>query len=229
MKIHPIAWLAGFLPLLTIHLCYGVAAALDHIPTCIPYIHSCTSISSAGREVPEFYLFKLLMIPSAIVIMGFWTLASGWLRGINKTRKYLPKLVLMFGLIACLGLIVYSLALGRIGPEYRLQRRIGVIIFFALTFVSQYLFFVGLTSSAELRQKNLVLIKMLGLVLLGVVLFAVSAVIISAVNTGFYDRLEDAFEWWVTALQCIYVLIVARIWQQTSAMHSTESNLYRVK
>jgi len=215
MKIYPLALIAGLLPLITIHLCYLVAVQANHVSACVPYFHSCTSISAAGREGVEYYLFKGLMIPSAVFFIVFWAYACQWLRALGAKQQALLVTIVGFGCIASFGLILYSLVLGAIGPEFRLQRRIGVITFFSLSFVAQLLFLLVLNSIA--KRIGSLRAHLLGIkVCHGIILcFAVSAVIISNINSTVYDSMEDAFEWWVTLVLCLFPLIVAMMWRRT--------------
>ena len=49
MRLSFVPVVVALLPLAAIHLCYLLAAYLGHVPWCLPYVDSCTSISAAGR------------------------------------------------------------------------------------------------------------------------------------------------------------------------------------
>ena len=215
MKLYPLALLAGLVPLIAIHLCYMLAVQAGHVPACIPYLNSCTSISSAGREGLEFYFFKALMLPAAVIIFLFWLYTTRWLNLLTNTSKSYRNTIVVLGLIAALGLLWYSVMLGAIGPQYRLQRRWGVIIFFSLSFIAQFMCMRALARPNKFQANLQVGLRLVAAYLLAIVLFAVSAVIISSINSDAYDAIEDTFEWWVTLLLCLFPLTLARLWRKT--------------
>ena len=67
-------------PLVAIHSCYLLAAQNGHVPWCLPYIDSCTSISATGRHRPESLVFRAAIMPSAALMLVYWTLVERWLR-----------------------------------------------------------------------------------------------------------------------------------------------------
>ena len=215
MKLYPLAIVAGALPILTIYFCYWLAASTGHVPACIPYFQSCTSISSSGRVGVEFYIFKGLMIPAACLILVFWYYCCEWLNLLGSSQLGLRRFIIGLGAIACLGLILYSLMLGAIGPEYRVQRRIGVITFFTMSFFAQMLFTVALVKLRQYKTRFRTERRILLFALLIIVLFAVSAVVISSIDSKVYDTVEDAFEWWVTSILSFFPLLVGVLWRKT--------------
>src|SRR5690606_17903778 len=139
MRLFPLAWLAALLPLVTINITYLISASYGHVDWCVPYIHSCTSISATGRAPPAYFVFKGLMIPAAVILMLYWLLSVAWLRELGCRRNIWLGAVLGCGAAAGAGLIFYSLVLGWIGDIYRLQRHAGVSAFFGFSFFAQLL------------------------------------------------------------------------------------------
>ena len=109
-------------PILTIGISYIISAFFGYVEWCLPIIDGCTSISKVGRHGISFYLYKIIVIPSVILIMYFW------LKVYLDIYKNLFLLVL--SLMACVFLIVYLIALGFDGPFYRFMREIGIFAFF---------------------------------------------------------------------------------------------------
>ena len=215
MRLYPLAYSAALLPLFTIHLCYVVAASYGHVDWCIPYIDSCTSISAGGRHPPEFFLFKALMLPTAVILLCYWLCCERWLAALSSRpeRRYWGLLTL--AVISSLGLILYSVMLGAIGDAYRLQRRIGVTTFFGFSYLAQLLINYRLsqvTISLEplLKQKHwLTFLSILVLVV------GLASVVFNAIDEDYYDTKEDAFEWSLTLLLCLHALVTGRLWQTT--------------
>lgn len=215
MKLYPIAVIAGLLPLIAIHLCYWLAASNGHVEWCIPYFHSCTSISAAGRQPPEFYVFKALMIPAAVFIAAYWWYTCQWLTALGCSGKHTRSIVLVIGIVGCLGLVLYSVMLGAIGDLYRLQRRLGVTTFFALTYLAQVAIIHLLGKIAYVREQLRFCYSALKALSLMIFLLGIAALGISAYDEQIYDGVEDAFEWIVTLFLCLQVLIMAVLWRDT--------------
>jgi len=191
MRAAPLALITGLLPLLCIHLTYVVAASLGHVDWCIPYWDSCTSISATGRQLPEKLLFKFIMLPAALLAIVFWWIAREWLWQACQRRS---PAMLATGAIAGLFLMLYVVALGE-GRDYQTIRRIGIILFFSLTFVAQ-LFFLHHARRAlqalKPDQRRVVNIQTaLAAMLLTIGILSVVLDLIYAR----YDDIEDAFEW----------------------------------
>lgn len=191
MRAAPFALVTGLLPLLCIHLTYVMAASHGHVEWCVPYWDSCTSISATGRQLPEKLLFKFIMLPAGCLAMVFWWIAQAWLWQICQRRS---PAMLVTGVIAGLFLMLYVAALGE-GRDYQTTRRIGIILFFALTFVAQ-LFFLHHARLAlqalKPNQRRVVNIQTaLALMLLTV---GILSVVLDLTYVR-YDDIEDAFEW----------------------------------
>ena len=67
----------------------------------------------------------------------YWKLSYEWLKTMGSRMSKGNRAMLCLGVIACLGLIFYTTVLGSIGEIYRLQRRIGITLFYTSTFLAQ--------------------------------------------------------------------------------------------
>ncbi|MBA56343.1 MAG: hypothetical protein CMK89_17985 [Pseudomonadales bacterium] len=212
-----LAWCAALLPLLTTHTTYLVAANYELVHWCVPYWDSCTSISATGRQLPAKYIFKLGMIPAALLTALLWWALWQWGRSMGvRSTIWMPVL----GVVAALCLILYTLALGEVGDGYRLLRRIGVVFAFAFTFIAQVLL-TRQTLMISLRQPDFGFgrdyrwMLRVQLVLLSI---GMTSVILDGIMGDAYDAIEDAFEWWMALLLNGYFVLVARMLQKTSAV-----------
>lgn len=196
LRLYPLALLTGLLPFLCVHLCYLLAASAGHVPWCVPYWDSCTSISATGRELPEKLLFKLFMMPAALLALGYWWAVRHWLLQTFAVRA--PVLQLL-GSIAGVFLMLYVAALGE-SSDYRWARQSGIILFFSLSFLAQ-LWFLFHTNKA-LQQPGAMpegqAIRQvwrwqwrLALLMLGI---GVGSVLLDLWYAR-YDDIEDAVEW----------------------------------
>ncbi len=191
-----LAWCCAILPFLTIHICYLVSASYGHVEWCVPHWDACTSISATGRQMPEKLLFKLGMIPSALLTAWLWWRIRQWL--LTRLPGTTLSSTLVPGLLAASFLILYTLALGVEGDTYQRIRRIGVTLSFAFTFLAQLQctrLFGKLARASNASQSIIDWQKYLFWLLSCLLLTGLTSVILDAwMGTG-YDSLEDAFEW----------------------------------
>lgn len=193
LSLRFIPLLVSLLPFLCVHLCYLVAASFGHVDWCVPYWDSCTSISKAGRQLPEKLIFKALMIPTAVLSCFFWLILGRWLRW--QYQVGLPLMVL--GVVANIFVVVYIVALGERGDVYYLMRRIGVILFFSLTMFSQLLFVHYLQRyiiSKSCPSSVLHIYRIQYGIAMMIFTVGIGSVLLS-VFYEHYNRMDDAVEW----------------------------------
>ena len=116
-------------PVLTIFVSYLISASNGYVDWCMPIIEGCTSISKVGRYGLSFYLYKIFIIPSLILMIYFWSKAY--------LNIYKNIVLIFLSVVACLFLIIYLIALGFDGKIYRFMREIGIFVFFVLMPICQ--------------------------------------------------------------------------------------------
>lgn len=204
---------AALVPFLAVHACYLVAASQGHVDWCNPYWDGCTSISKTGRKVPEYYLFKAAMIPAAVLMILHWRHCGRWLAGAEPDPSRSARIIPWLGLVCGVFLIIYTVALGHRGDEFRLARRIGVILHFSMAYLAMLLFTARL---AELRRSGRVAVS--GRLYAGMWCCCVLALGIGIVHNiaeaidPRYDDWEDAVEWNVALCINLHYFLVARLW-----------------
>lgn len=134
--------LACFLvPVIAVHGSYAISIYEQTVPVCIPYIDGCTSISRAARNGNAVFLFRAMMIVYAALLVGYWHITAMWLRSLIKQQQLrMPKRIAVmywFGFVGAVFLVLYADFLGVDGKVYRLLRRYGIVLFFALTPTAQ--------------------------------------------------------------------------------------------
>jgi len=210
----PLWWLAlaaALIPLLSIHTTFTVAVFEGYISWCIPYWDSCTSISRTGRHGTAYFIFKGAMLPAALLGILFWWLNSLWLLQLGapgRGQLWIPWL----GLVACIALAAYTLALGHEGEGFNLIRRIGVVLYFSLTYIAQLLISSALKDHPRWHQSGKRLLW------LSEVTLAVGflSVILTAAAPDLYSQIDNAFEWILALLINLHALWVALLWRQSS-------------
>lgn len=199
-RVAPFALLTGLLPFVCIHLTYLIAASGGHVPWCVPYWDSCTSISAAGRELPEKLVFKLVMLPAGLCATGFWWLVRQWLLQVHNLHARW-----LFGIGATAGcfLMLYVVALGE-SNAYRWARQTGIILFFALSLVAQLRFLALLARASSPARAVEWRVFRWQVASAGTLLgIGMLSVLLDLTWTG-YDSVEDAFEW---------VMMLFIVWQ----------------
>lgn len=208
--IHVPLWM-GLLPIGGITVSYLLAIAEGHVASCIPFIEGCTSISSTGRSPPEAYVFRITLIPSAILLALYWRLVYVWLRNMSNSLPLSVRLLPYLGAFAAVFLLVYANVVGAIGEVHALQRRIGVTVFFASNMVAQLLFTRQLLI---LRQRGQIppdhRIPDIKLWLCGLML-ACGLLILPKYLTG-WDT-DNIVEWNVALLSHLYFLATHTLWR----------------
>ena len=133
-----------FIPVLTVIISYFISSLGGFVDWCMPLLDGCTSISKVGRYGISFYLYKIFIIPSVILMIIFW----------YQVNKYIYKsnLLLFLSITSCIFLIIYLFALGFDGKIYRFMREIGIFIYFILTPMCQT-FLAFSISNNKIRSK----------------------------------------------------------------------------
>ena len=196
--------MVGVLPIVAINISYLVAASEGYVPWCIPYWDSCTSISATGREGTAFFIFKATMIPLAVLLMWYWICATRILTRLGNTGHS----ILVVGLIGAFFMIIYVIALGSAGYTFRLQRRIGIIIYFTFTYLAQLLFTyrcgkLDLVDSTRTMQLTICC----AVLAIGLLTLFLDLTIEN------YDDYEDAFEWIISLLLQSYFIVTHWSWK----------------
>ncbi len=208
--------ITALLPAIGVHVSYLLAAQFGHVPWCFPYIDSCTSISAVGRERPESYIFQASIIPTAIFMMVYWRLSCEWLRTLGSHMTNWNRVMLYLGLAASIGLVLYATVLGSVGQEFRVQRRIGVTIFYICTFVAQFLM-TGQLAALVKSQPPVIpvrIFRLLAWICVAVSLLGLTSLSLWAFYDG-YNRVDDAFEWVLTLLLQLHIFVTYFGWRDS--------------
>ncbi len=217
MNARTIALLAAALPFLGVHLSYLVAAGHGLVEWCNPYWDSCTSISATGRYPPASYLFRGLMLPAAAVLAAYWWLNSTWLRAARRDAGLAagaaPGSMLALGVIASVALVLYVSVLGADGRLWRFQRHVGTVVFFTFSYLAQLL----LADQLRKLYPRPAALGRLAAVMLGICILllaiGIGSVLLDFYDQDFYDGLEDAFEWVMSLLLQVNVLLGYLAWR----------------
>lgn len=216
LRLWPLPLATAVLALLTIHASYLVAAAHGHVPWCLPYIDSCTSISATGRQLPEKLLFKPAMTLAALGLLATFWLAAAWLDLLGdpspRTRRWLRVLAVA----GALSSVTYLAALGEGGDSARLLRRTGATLGFAFNFLCELLV---LYRVAALRHAHPAVVtpgiyRALAGTMAAWIGLGLLSVGLAAFHAG-YHRIDDAFEWTFALILNAFLLPLALAWRRS--------------
>lgn len=181
----------------------------------MPYFEGCVSISRAARSGPGLILFKVLMLPAALLLFATWTAVRRRLLNLYACPTHRAGLIGLLGAATAVFLVMYVLALGNDGDWYRWQRRYGVIIYFGGTALAQLMLVWVLWPQrlCLLSGRLLTPISALtGLVtaqwLLGV-FSSVKRLIFN--DPAVIDQVENIIEWWYALHMALAFLAIAWI------------------
>lgn len=150
--------IVGIAPLIGVTMAYWLNVRADVLPSCIPYIDGCTSISATGRYMPGSMVFRAVLLPQAAFLTVLWWFSVEWLREVSPTSRA-SKAILLFGFTGAVALIVYVSYLGTKEPFYEFLRRFGIYLYFLGTALAQILLTLAMTGS-RLRNTMLLVISL---------------------------------------------------------------------
>ena len=216
MSLNFLPLLTALLPALAINFCYLLAASQGHVPWCIPYLEGCTSISATGRQAPESYLFRALIIPTAVLLVFYWRLSHEWLKALGSETRRVNRAMLVLGTVAALALIVYATVLGSVGEGYKLQRRIGVAVFYLCTMAAQLLITWQVLRAARRPGSDISRRTAAALTALLAVILAAGLIglVLSGTWEGYGDY-DDSVQWSLTLLLLAHVATTYLAWKES--------------
>ena len=173
MKIKNLSFIIFLIPTLTVIFSYIFSLNLNLVPSCIPIIDGCTSISRAGRYFPVNIFFKTLMFISGVAILLYWY--GNYKFFISLSYNKFIKVTYILGLCSIFFLFLYLIFLGE-NNYYKFFRKIGIFIYILFSIISEFLlslnYFINIKN--KLLRNSFVKYKLIlstFLIILGVFLF----------------------------------------------------------
>lgn len=213
LSLWPLPLLAGLLPALATLLALWLSTHLGLIPSCMPFVDGCVSISRAARSELPNHLFRALVLPAAALQGISWLLTARWLADQGERQRWLAPL----GLTAAAALVLYGSFLGTEGLVYRGLRRYGTVAYFGFTCLCMLL--VGgavgrLVASQRLRVPAALARALVGLAGLLVALGLANYMVGPLLAEPAKQRLENVTEWWGALVFVVYFWLLAALWRR---------------
>lgn len=198
--------------LVAAHLAWWLSIRGGYIEACNPYWDGCTSISRAARHGLGNYLFRLLMLPNALLLAIHWWLCRHWLRGPGDERDAAGARLLAIGLVSAHALAVYVAFLGTQGHVYAFMRSYGVILYFGCGYLAQLVFVYLAGKRGRLPLVTLRVMKALSVLMLVLGLFKLGCDLLVG-DEETRGRIADAVEWQIGLLLATWYLLQAWAWR----------------
>ena len=195
--------------LFAVHLAYALSIHDNLVPACVPYWEGCVSISRAARHGLGNLLFRLFVIPCAVLHGVVWWLAARWLREEGRQTRWMCAL----GIISATALAVYAAFLGTQGEVYGFLRRYGVTVYFGFGFLAQLLLMRVAWRSGSITPT---LLRVMAAVCAWMLLLGIGNVIAGALveDAGLRDRIENALEWQLGLLLVGWFALLSLAWKR---------------
>jgi len=205
MLVRALPLIAALAPLVGINVAYWIGAHNDVLPSCIPYLDGCTSISSTGRYPPGDRLFRAILLPQATVLAVTWYFAVLWLKSLKPATRAGP-VILGAGIVGAVALILYVSYLASNDPFYEIMRSYGVYLYFGGTALAQLVLSLALERSP--MQRAMVWITVTPWAL-GVVNLAQKEIL------GSLNSNENRIEWIASLLMQVWFVMLWIMWRKT--------------
>lgn len=205
MLVRALPLIAAIAPLIGINVAYWIGANNDVLPSCIPYLDGCTSISSTGRYPPGDRLFRAILLPQSTLLAFTWYFAVLWLKSLRPATKAGPA-ILVSGVAGAVALVLYVSYLASNDPFYEIMRSYGIYLYFGGTALAQLILSLSLDRSP--MQRTMVWITVTPWAL-GVINLAQKAIL------GSLNSNENRIEWIASLLMQVWFVLLWISWRRT--------------
>ncbi len=172
-KIKNLSVIIFFIPTFTVIFSYIFSLYLNLVPSCIPMIDGCTSISRTGRYYPVNIFFKSLIFVSGCFIIIYWFKNYSFFNKYFKNN--LNKIAFLIGILSIIFLFLYIIFLGE-SNYYKFFRKIGIFIYILFAIISELLLSIIYFKNRSYKLFSIKFVKIkfylsLTLTILGILLF----------------------------------------------------------
>jgi hypothetical protein len=211
MKIKYLSLIIFFIPTITVILSYIISLNHNLVPSCIPNIDGCTSISRTGRYFPVNIFFKTFMFSSGFLTLLYWYKNYTFFKIPNKIN--LINIAYIMGIISIIFLFLYLTFLGE-NNYYKFFKKIGIFIYILFSIISELLLSIIYFKNLKNKFFNNSFIKFklvlsIVMVILAIVLFPFMVMKIENVA-----NLRNAVSWNYFLLIQINFLFTFLIWKK---------------
>jgi len=197
--------IVGIVPYAGVTAAYWLNVDAGLLPSCMPILDGCTSISSTGRYLPGSLPFRAVMLPQAPLLVCLWWIGAEWTKQEAPAFRHATA-ILACGIVGAVALILYVSFLGSQQPFYEFMRRFGIYLYFLGTALSQILLTIAMPGS-RLRTAMLWVIGIP--FVLGILNLIQKAVLIDP------DNIENQIEWIAASLMQVWFVLLYFAWRRS--------------
>ena len=205
MLVRALPLISAIAPLIGINIAYWIGASNEVLPSCIPYLDGCASISSAGRYPPGDRLFRAVLLPQAAFLALTWYFSVLWLKSLRPASRA-GTAILVFGVIGALALVLYVSYLASNDPFYEIMRRYGIYFYFVGTAVAQLVLSLSLERSPIQRAMVWITVTPFALGIINLVQKAI---------WGSLNSNENRIEWIASLLMQAWFVLLWIAWRRS--------------
>jgi hypothetical protein len=195
----------GLVPVLGVAAAYWLNADTGVLPSCMPLLDGCVSISAAGRYTPGSMPFRAVLLPQAALLVVLWWVSIGWLKSVSPASRG-RQAILICGAVGALALVLYVTFLGTKEPFYEFMRRFGIYFYFLGTALSQILLTWSMPRS---RLRSVMLVVIATPFVLGLLNLVQKAVLTHSNN------IENRIEWVSAVLMQLWFVLLYIAWRRS--------------
>jgi hypothetical protein len=217
LPLWPLPLIAGLLPAIAVLLALALFGGEGKVAaSCNPFIDDCISISRMAKYGLANQLFRVFVLPAAVLQMLTWFVAARALFATGLARREAFLLALL-GVFAGVALVLYGSFLGSDGQVYRWLRRWGALAYFGGTYVAMLVF---ARASQRLHKANRLALPhshsrvMLALLAFIAVISVFHLFVGAAGFADLEDRIENLTEWWGSVAMTLYWMTVASLFRR---------------
>ncbi|WIO73259.1 hypothetical protein QP938_08050 [Porticoccaceae bacterium LTM1] len=204
--------LCALLPFVALHAGFIVAAQSELISWCVPYWDGCASVSKVGRQLPITLIYRGLIIPGMVMGALFWLLVPNTLT--SWSNSPVKRSMMLCGVLGCLFIVVYCVALGEQDRVYRLFRYAGVMFGVGFTVAAQILMTKWLKREISTAEGAL---QAMTICLWSYLIMAFLSVSGQLLLPELYEEyIRSSLEWWLFLLVSLWYLFVSILYSQES-------------
>lgn len=224
MIIRTLPLLIALIPFIGVSASYLIAIQHELLPTCIPYVDGCTSISATGRYEPASFLFRAVQMPLAALLFLLWPITVTWLHSLHRPNVIAERTILLAGSTGAFFLIVYVTFLGSQVEFYEFMRRFGIYGYFLGTSVAQLTLALRLLKLSKTGPCSLIRYHAWATFIFSLLPFALGILnlVLKAVLSD-ADRMENRIEWIAALSMQLFYFSLWLAWRSTDFQLKGES------
>ncbi len=216
LTLRSLPLIAAIVPFVGVTISHAIGVHYDLVPSCIPYIDGCTSISATGRYAPASFLFKAVQMPLGVLHIVIWLLSIEWLKAMGHQSRRAHLTLCYAGIVGGVSLIIYVTFLGTQQPFYEFMRRFGIYGYFLGVAVAQLTLAISLlmvhskTARFDGHRQGTPLVWLAALPFaLGILNLILRATLEDP------DMWENRIEWVAALIMQLYFLFLWNAWRVT--------------